>query len=71
MVKSDIEIAQEATMKPIIDLAGEKFGIPKEVLDPYGHFKAKAYIGYCNEPHTRRGRQDDHHCWPFRRVELH
>jgi formate--tetrahydrofolate ligase len=37
---SDIAIAQQAQMRPIIDLAGEKFGIPAEHLDPYGHYMA-------------------------------
>lgn len=38
---SDIEIAQRAKMQPIIQLAAEKFGIPAQHLDPYGHYKAK------------------------------
>jgi formate--tetrahydrofolate ligase len=45
---SDIEIAQQAKMRPIIDLAGEKFGIPLEHLDPYGHYKAKLSLEYVN-----------------------
>ena len=45
---SDIEIAQQAKMRPIIDLAAEKFGIPAEHLDPYGHFKAKISLEYLN-----------------------
>lgn len=45
---SDIEIAQRAKMRPIIDLAGEKFGIPAEHLDPYGHYKAKISLEYVN-----------------------
>ncbi len=45
---SDIEIAQKATLKPIIALAQEKFGIPAEQLDPYGHFKAKISLEYIN-----------------------
>lgn len=44
--KSDIQIAQEATMKPIIELAQEKYNIPKEDLDPYGHYKAKLSLSY-------------------------
>eukprot|EP00933_Yihiella_yeosuensis_P081484 TRINITY_DN95099_c0_g1_i1.p1 TRINITY_DN95099_c0_g1~~TRINITY_DN95099_c0_g1_i1.p1 ORF type:complete len:562 (-),score=148.93 TRINITY_DN95099_c0_g1_i1:159-1844(-) len=43
---SDIEIAQAAKMKPVIDLAQEKLGIPKEALDPYGHYKAKLSLDY-------------------------
>lgn len=45
---SDIEIAQQATMKPIISLAAEKFNIPAEHLDPYGHYKAKLSLEYVN-----------------------
>ena len=45
---SDIEIAQQAKMKPIIDLAREQFGIDAEHLDPYGHYKAKISLEYVN-----------------------
>ena len=40
MAKSDIEIAREATLKTIIEIA-EKIGIPASALKPYGHDKAK------------------------------
>ena len=39
-VKSDIEIAQAATLKPIQEIANE-LGIPNDALIPYGHDKAK------------------------------
>ncbi|MBB3442005.1 formate--tetrahydrofolate ligase [Rhizobium sp. BK379] len=39
-IKSDIEIAREATKKPIFEI-GAKLGIPPEQLVPYGHDKAK------------------------------
>jgi formate--tetrahydrofolate ligase len=39
-IKSDIEIARAATMKPIIEVAA-KVGIPAEALIPYGTTKAK------------------------------
>lgn len=45
---SDIKIAQNAKMKPIIDLAEEKFGIPSSHLEPYGHYKAKLSLDYVN-----------------------
>ena len=45
---SDIEIAQQAKMQPIIGLAAEKFGIPADQLDPYGHFKAKVSLEYVD-----------------------
>ncbi len=44
---SDIEIAQAATLKPILDIA-KGLGIPPEALDPYGHFKAKISLDYIN-----------------------
>ena len=39
-VKSDIDIAQAADIRPIAEIA-EKLGIPSESLIPYGHDKAK------------------------------
>ncbi len=45
---SDIEIAQQSTMLPIIDIAAEKFNIPAENLDPYGHYKAKISLEYID-----------------------
>ena len=44
--KSDIEISQSATKRPILDIAKEKLGIAPENLDPYGHFKAKVSMDY-------------------------
>ena len=43
---SDIEIAQQAKMRPIIELAGEQLAIPPAHLDPYGHYKAKLSLDY-------------------------
>ncbi|TFG42183.1 MAG: formate--tetrahydrofolate ligase, partial [Chromatiales bacterium] len=37
-VKSDIEIAQAADVRPIQEIA-EKLGIPADALIPYGHDK--------------------------------
>ena len=39
-MKSDIQIAQEATMKPIREIAAE-LHIPEEDLEYYGKYKAK------------------------------
>lgn len=39
-MKTDIEIAQESTMKPIVEIA-ESAGVPLDALEPYGHYKAK------------------------------
>ncbi len=43
---SDIEIAQQATMKRITPLAAERLGISEEHLEPYGHYKAKVSLDY-------------------------
>jgi formate--tetrahydrofolate ligase len=43
---SDIEIAQAAKMRPIMDIAREKLGIAPEHLNPYGHYKAKVSMDY-------------------------
>lgn len=39
-VKSDIEIAQSSEMLPIFEVA-KRAGIPEDLLEPYGHYKAK------------------------------
>jgi len=39
-VKSDIEIAQAANVRPIVEIA-DKLNIPADALIPYGHDKAK------------------------------
>ncbi len=46
-VKSDIEIAREAKMKPIMEV-GKALGIPEKDLIPYGHTKAKVHLDYIN-----------------------
>jgi len=46
---SDIEIAQQAKMRPITELAAEKLGIPAQHLDPYGHYKAKVSLEYVKQ----------------------
>src|SRR3977135_1028956 len=43
---SDIEIAQAAKMRPIMDIARERLGTPPENLDPYGPYKAKGSMDY-------------------------
>src|SRR5216110_2049093 len=44
--KSDIEIAQAARKRPIMDVARERLGIGPENLEPYGHYKAKVSMDY-------------------------
>ena len=53
--KSDIAIAQEAKMRPILNVAKEKLGIAGENLDPYGHYKAKVSMDYIK---SLQGKKD-------------
>jgi len=46
--KSDIEIAQGASMRPISEIAAEKLGVDAEHLEPYGHYKAKMSLDYID-----------------------
>jgi formate--tetrahydrofolate ligase len=50
---SDIEIAQKAQMKPIVELARERLGIDSSYLEPYGHYKAKLSLTYMKEVEAR------------------
>ncbi len=49
MPKSDIEIARESKMKPIVEV-GDKIGIPRDALLNYGPYKAKVSLEYINGP---------------------
>jgi formate--tetrahydrofolate ligase len=46
-IKSDIEIAREAKMKPIMEI-GKALGIPESDLIPYGHTKAKVSLPFID-----------------------
>jgi formate--tetrahydrofolate ligase len=46
-VRSDIEIAQSATLKPIIEIA-TRLGIPAASVENYGHYKAKIALDYID-----------------------
>jgi formate--tetrahydrofolate ligase len=52
-VKSDIEIAREAKMKPIMQI-GKALGIPEKDLIPYGHTKAKVHLDYINSLSSKK-----------------
>ncbi|MBM3534387.1 MAG: formate--tetrahydrofolate ligase [Alphaproteobacteria bacterium] len=54
--KSDIEISQAATMRPIGDVAREKLGIDAKNLEPYGHYKAKVSLDYVNSLKNKNGK---------------
>ena len=47
MAKSDIEIAREATLQPITDIA-QKLDIPAQGIKPFGHDKAKLTTDFIN-----------------------
>ena len=47
-MKQDIEIAQEAKIKPIVKIA-DKLGIPHEELELYGKYKAKIPLHFIDE----------------------
>ncbi len=51
--KSDIEIAQAAKMRPIVDVARERLGIAPENLEPYGHYKAKVSMDFIKSLQKR------------------
>ena len=53
--KSDIEIAQTAKKRPIMDVARERLGIAPENLEPYGHYKAKLSMDFIK---SLQGRPD-------------
>jgi formate--tetrahydrofolate ligase len=52
-VKSDIEIAREAKMKPIMAI-GKGLGIPEKDLIPYGHTKAKVHLDYIESLKSKK-----------------
>src|SRR6478736_6451608 len=52
--KSDIEISQAATMRPIVEVAAKKLDIPAEYVLPYGHYKAKISLDYIASLGGRR-----------------
>lgn len=52
-MKQDIEIAQEAKIRPIGEIAG-LLGIPYEELDLYGKYKAKIPLSFIDEEKIHR-----------------
>lgn len=43
-MQTDLEIARRAKLRNVVDLAREKFRIPVDHLEPYGHYKAKVSL---------------------------
>ncbi|MDE2250865.1 MAG: formate--tetrahydrofolate ligase [Gammaproteobacteria bacterium] len=52
-MKSNIEIAQQAKMRPILKIAAERLGIAEEHLEPYGRYKAKLSMSYLDSIKSR------------------
>jgi formate--tetrahydrofolate ligase len=53
MPLSDIEIAQQAKMQRINQVAA-KLGIPEDQLEPYGHYKTKLSLEYIDSLKSRK-----------------
>jgi len=53
---SDIEIAQSATLLPVLQMAQARLGIPPEALEPYGHYKAKIDLGWLEQHAGPKGK---------------
>ncbi|HHW14845.1 MAG TPA: formate--tetrahydrofolate ligase [Firmicutes bacterium] len=49
---SDIEIARQARLKPIVEVASS-IGIPESELDLYGKYKAKVSLDFCQKVRQR------------------
>ncbi|HEX2976230.1 MAG TPA: formate--tetrahydrofolate ligase, partial [Bacteroidales bacterium] len=54
-MKSDIEIAQNAGIKPIAEIA-EKLGIDPDKLELYGRYKAKIPISLIDEEKVKKAK---------------
>ena len=53
--KTNIEIAQAAAMRPIVEVAEKELGIPDEAVSPYGRYKAKISLDYIRSLPGRPG----------------
>jgi len=51
-IRSNIEIAREAKMKPITEI-GRRLGIPDDAILPYGHTKAKIALPFIDSLKSR------------------
>jgi formate--tetrahydrofolate ligase len=54
-MKSDIEIAREASMRKVSEIAAE-LSIPESKLNPYGHYKAKVDYDFIDEEKVKNSR---------------
>ncbi len=49
----NIDIAQAARLRPIVDLAADRLGLEAQFLEPYGRFKAKISLDYIDSLRDR------------------
>jgi Formyltetrahydrofolate synthetase len=54
-MKQDIEIAQEADIRPIAEIAA-KLGIPQDELEMYGRYKAKIPLHFIDEERIKKAK---------------
>ena len=54
-MNSDLEIARQATLKPITEIA-DQLGVPINLLEPYGLFKAKIPLSLIDEKRIEQSR---------------
>lgn len=54
-MKTDIEIAQEVAIRPVVEIA-EKLGINPDELELYGKYKAKIPLSLIDEERVRKGK---------------
>ena len=54
-MKSDIEIARETPLKPIVDIA-QGLGINKDVIEPYGRYIAKLPLSLIDDDKIKQSR---------------
>jgi len=54
-MRKDIEIAQEANIRPIAEIAA-KLGIPQDELEMYGRYKAKIPLHFIDEEHIKKSK---------------
>ena len=48
VTQTAIEIAKSAKLKPILELASQRLGVPEDLLEPYGRFKAKLSLDFID-----------------------
>ena len=65
-MKTDIQIAQEAKMLPITDIAAS-LGVTEEELEQYGRFKAKINDAFLNRTKDKKnGKKSEGNCLRLR-----